>query len=893
MAVGRRSWSTSGLTSDFADHAARLHDVTAGLAAAATTSEIADVVITQGIPALSARTGVLGVLEEQDELRFLRSVGYGDVFPERLSLDEPWPITAAVRTRTMVELRDVVERRAEYAVPERVWKASGQGTLVAVPLLIGNRPVGALGFTREESRPLSADERGLVETLANQAALALERAVLFEADHRAREQAEGLQRVASAVARAATMGDVATAVASEALAVLNASGVTVVLARASDPSVGDVLASRGLAAEHARSEPTVNLAGNTITAQSVRLAEPVYAESEQELESGSPESARVADSFGVRGIASLPLVVGDRRGAFSVLLSESRRFYPEERRFLELLARSCEQGLLRASLFEAEQAARTRADILGALAATLSGAVAVSEVGSAFLDNALRLLTASSGALLLLDEEQDTLNAVSVGGASPSRDLWLPSIPVDESYVTGAAFHQATSVAASTREELEANFPGTASGFGGSARSAYAGALKLGDTTIGAFGLVFEDERDVSVEDQRLLETMADLCAQAIGRARSYEMEHQIAHRLQQAMLPPGVIRHPGVEVAASYHAGTEAMEIGGDWYDTFSLPDGRIGLVVGAVVGQGIEAAATMGRLRSALAAYALYETSPAELMARLNHFGQGVGRVDFATACFAVLDPESGALTYTSAGHPPPLLVAADGTSRWLTDGSTEPLYGSETFDPVEATAHLQPGDLLLLYSDGLVERRGEHIETGLARLGEAARSLHNQPVHEICATLAADLRPAVEHADDIVILVVRRKRAARAVFQRVFPARPEELRLMRLELRAWLDDQELSRSDREAVVLAVGEACANAVEHAYVEAQAGDVSVELSMLDDSLVVAVRDFGSWRAVPHDDPDRGRGYEIMRALSERVDIESGPDGTIVTMYLPHGVDRS
>jgi len=113
------------------------------------------------------------------------------------------------------------------------------------------------------------------------------------------------------------------------------------------------------------------------------------------------------------------------------------------------------------------------------------------------------------------------------------------------------------------------------------------------------------------------------------------------------------------------------------------------------------------------------------------------------------------------------------------------------------------------------------------------------------------------------------------------------------MRVELRAWLDDQELSRSDREAVVLAVGEACANAVEHAYVEAQAGDVSVELSMLDDSLVVAVRDFGSWRAVPHDDPDRGRGYEIMRALSERVDIESGPDGTIVTMYLPHGVDRS
>jgi len=886
LAVDSGNWSTSGLIPDAADHAARLQEVTAGLAAAATTSEIADVIITQGIPALSARTGVLGVLEEPSQLRFLRSVGYGDVFPERLGLDEPWPIAAAVRTRTMVELRDVLERRAEYAVPERVWEASGKGMLVAVPLLVGDRAVGALGFTREESRPLSPDERGLVETLANQAALALERAMLFEADHRARVQAEGLQRVASAVARAATMGDVATAVAAEALAVLDASGVTVVLARESDPAVGDVLASQGLAAEHARHEPMVNLAGNTITAQSIRLREPLYAESTQELASESPESARVADAFGVRGIAALPLVVGERLGVFSVLLSEPRRFFPEERRFLELLARSCEQGLLRASLFEAEQAARTRADILRALAATFSGAVAVSEVGRAFLDSALRHLSGASGALLLVDEHGEALNAVAVGGSSPSRDHWHASIPIDGGYVTGMAFRGASSVTASTRELLEARFPASASIFGASARSAYAGPLSVGGTTIGAFGLVFEDEREVSVEDQGLLATMADLCAQAIERARLYEEEHQIAHRLQQAMLPPGVIRHPGIEVAASYHAGTEAMEIGGDWYDTFSLPDGRIGLVVGDVVGQGIEAAATMGRLRSALAAYALYETSTAELMTRLNHFGQGVGSVDFATACYAVLDPGTGVLTYASAGHPPPLLVSPDGSTRWLDEGISEPLYGSAAFRPAEAATVLEPGDLLVLSSDGLVERRGEHIERGLARLETAACSVRDLPVHEICAGLAAQLRPGAEHADDIVILVVRRAREARAVFAQVFPARAEELRAVRADVREWLDDQNLQQADREAVVLALGEACANAVEHAYVDGPPGNVEIELTMLDDSLVVTVCDFGSWRAVPDEDPDRGRGYQIMRALSERVDVESGPGGTIVTMHV-------
>jgi anti-sigma regulatory factor (Ser/Thr protein kinase) len=156
----------------------------------------------------------------------------------------------------------------------------------------------------------------------------------------------------------------------------------------------------------------------------------------------------------------------------------------------------------------------------------------------------------------------------------------------------------------------------------------------------------------------------------------------------------------------------------------------------------------------------------------------------------------------------------------------------------------------------------------------------------VHEICAGLAADLRPDVAHADDIVILVVRRRREARAVFERAFPARAEELGVLRAAVREWLDRQGLEQHDREAVVLALGEACANAVEHAYVDRPPGDIEIELSMLDDSLVATVRDFGSWRAVPHEDPDRGRGYEIMRALTERVDVESGPTGTIVTMHL-------
>jgi GAF domain-containing protein/anti-sigma regulatory factor (Ser/Thr protein kinase) len=865
------------------DHATRLQEVTAGLAAAATTAEIADVIINHGIPALAARTGILGVLERSDELRFIRSVGYGEVFPERLSLDEPWPIAAAVRTKQLIELRDLPERRAAYAVPEAVWEASAPGTLVAVPLLVADRAVGALGFTREESRPLSPDERRLVETLARQAALALERASLFEADRRARIQAEGLQRVASAVARAATMGEVAEAVASEALTVLDAAGVTVVVARADDGWTGDVLASRGLVAAYANSEPQVSLESSTVTAEAIRSLQPLFVESEQQLEAGWPASARVAHDVGVRAIACLPFEVGKRRGALSVVLSEARPFLTEERTFLELLARSCEQGLLRASLYEAEQAARSRSDILHALAATLSGSVAVAEVGSAFLDHALDHLSAGSGSVLLVDEDETTLTSVAVGGSGATRSRWLSSLSVTGDYVAAAAFRRGKAVAASTRAQIEADFPATADRFGTLAQAAYAGPLIVGGKKIGAYGLVFERPRDVSRGDAQLLATMADLCAQAIERARLYESEHHIAQRLQHAMLPTALVQHPDVEIAATYRAGTEAMEVGGDWYDTFTLPNGSIGLAVGDVVGHGIEAAAAMGRLRSALAAYALEETTPAEVMARLNRFGQSAGGVDFATACYALFDPASGGLTYSSAGHPPLLVVDGNGEGRWLEVGRAQPLYGDAAFEPAEAQATLEPEDLLLLYSDGLIERRGEHIDLGLARLEAAARALRDLPLDELCARLVDDLCPMPEQGDDVVIVALRASPVAGRPFRRIFPASSAELRSVRAAARHWLDARSIGSRDRDDIVLALGEACANAVEHAY-EDKPGDVEVGIASIDEELVLHVRDFGSWRSVPNTDPDRGRGYLIMRALSSGVEVESGPRGTTVTM---------
>jgi PAS domain S-box-containing protein len=874
-----------------AEHATRLQEVTAGLSAAATTQEIAEVIIEQGIPALSASTGILAILEEPDVLRFVRTIGYGDVFPERLGLDEPWPITQAVRTRRLVELRDLPERRARFDVPERIWEASGHGTLVAVPLLVGDRPVGAIGFTREQSTRLTASERDLVETLARQAALALERASLYEADLRGRLRAEGLQRVTSAIATAATMREVASAVASEALEVLGASGVTVILASSEEVTIGEVLASNGSVAAYATSEPRMNFEADTVTGAAIRSGTPAFVETAEELETSWPVSASVAQSLGVAAVACIPLRVNGRRGAVSIVFDEPRRFLPEERTFLDVLARTCEQGLLRAALYEAERDARTRSGILHGLSATLSGAVALADVGTAFLEHALGYLRAGSGSLMLADATAERLTAAAIGGSGATRAIWASSLPVDGEYVASTSFRRGEPVAAWTREALERDFAATARHFGAAAQAAYARPLNVGGRKIGVFALVFEAARELSADDEQLLATMADLCGQAIERARLYESEHQIAHRLQSAMLPERVVRHPNLEIAAHYQAGTEAMEVGGDWYDTFSLPDGKLGIAVGDVLGQGIEAAAAMGRLRSALSAYALEASGPADLMARLNRFAATPSGVEFATACYAVIDPRSGALSYASAGHPPMLLLDEAGASRWLEGGRTQPLCGSIVFEASEATERLEPGDLLVLYSDGLVERRGEHIGAGLARLEDAVRSLRELPVDDLCDRLVTQLRADSPQPDDMVVVAIRAIPTAGRQFRRVFPALPEELRFMRAAARTWLDERRLEPTTRSDVVLALAEACANAVEHAYGESS-GEITVEISMLDQELALSVSDSGRWRDEAQRDPDRGRGYQIMEALSTRLEVDAGPMGTTVRMrfdYMGNG----
>jgi serine phosphatase RsbU (regulator of sigma subunit)/integral membrane sensor domain MASE1 len=246
--------------------------------------------------------------------------------------------------------------------------------------------------------------------------------------------------------------------------------------------------------------------------------------------------------------------------------------------------------------------------------------------------------------------------------------------------------------------------------------------------------------------------------ARALEAETAQRVEHEIAVYLQEGLLPDELTRHPCLTVAGRYAAASEEVMVGGDWYDVTTLPDGRVAIVLGDVGGHGLEATTQMGRLRTAAAALSNLCAGPAELLSYLNGFAQGRQAVDYATVAVAMLDPASGLLTYSSAGHPPMLLLTPAGETVWLDQATSLPLYGGHEPGRTESTIQIEPGSLLIGYTDGLVENLERDIGLGLRRLETAAKQVVDAPVSDICDRLFAAMRVQRSRKDDVVILAMR---------------------------------------------------------------------------------------------------------------------------------------
>ncbi len=256
--------------------------------------------------------------------------------------------------------------------------------------------------------------------------------------------------------------------------------------------------------------------------------------------------------------------------------------------------------------------------------------------------------------------------------------------------------------------------------------------------------------------DESVLTELAEQAALALENARLYEHEHRIAHAMQQSLLAAAPMSDPRVTIATSYQAGVVALDVGGDWHDAFLIAPGRLAVTVGDVVGHGLEAASAMGQLRSALRALAGDAAGPAQVLDRLDRFVRqfGVGRA--ATVALADIDLGSGLARFACAGHMPPALLAPGEPPRLLWEGRSPPLDAVGDIGPrAEAQVVLRPGARLLLYSDGLVERRGVAIDAGLDALLGRLGGLGDATPAQIVAALGAAMVEPEGATDDVCLL------------------------------------------------------------------------------------------------------------------------------------------
>ncbi|MFF5296436.1 SpoIIE family protein phosphatase [Paractinoplanes globisporus] len=379
---------------------------------------------------------------------------------------------------------------------------------------------------------------------------------------------------------------------------------------------------------------------------------------------------------------------------------------------------------------------------------------------------------------------------------------------------------------------------------------------------------------------------------QAAARAQEkYEESRQVITSLQRELLPTGLPVLPGLQIAASYLLADADTAAGGDWFDAVAQRDGRVALIVGDVVGHGVAASGVMGQLRAVLRDRLDDGAGIIEALGAADRFASRSPGAHATTICMAELDPVSGDLTYCTAGHPPPLVVAPSGETRFLSRTGGSPLATGGSF-PI-GTARLAPGELLLLYTDGILERPGRDHPAGSAELarvaancaaGRALREPRSTASERVCSQSVELLVRATGHHDDITLLAAQRVPVVPPL-ELGLPPEASSLSDARDSIASWL--AAVGATDHDTFVLqhALGEVITNAIEHAGTP-----VAVHGSLTPTGqVVVFVRDHGVWRE-PEVSPTRGRGLAMAAQLVEGLKVEPSSSGT--TARLSHSLFR-
>jgi serine phosphatase RsbU (regulator of sigma subunit)/integral membrane sensor domain MASE1 len=730
-----------------------LRRVAVRLAGALEPDEAAEIIATEAAAGVNAASAAVILVNRTGSFRVIS--GHGAVGDHVLA--EPNVSTAgatisaaAITSRSARFASSMDELRKRYPASATVAARLGLSAVAAIPLYEGEALVGVLSIGFAPPTAFDAPLRDFIERLARECEQALARAALFQRQRLRYEQAESRQRLVSALFRAGTQDEIARAASAECLDTLGASTLAITV-RGPDGNPSFAMDSEEMQRRVHETEPNPSV-GGSLTEWVMDNGRPAYAPDADELARGWPVTAARSARIGLAAAAAVPLrdetgVVG----ALTIGYSTPQAFDRDTTAYVELVASDIEQALVRSRLEAAERDARRRASreaerfaLLAAIGRELEGVPTV----RSRLERLVAALVPrlADFAVVRADVPDSDHELVLSRHHDPARQADLDRLVQPTS---GSAEPAAGSAGLAGLADLgpvaEITVP-----------------LRMGKSAHATLLLGRHDPggRAFTAEEVDLLRAVGQRAALSLENALLYEAEHRIAVELQATLLgaPPNDLE--GISVGSYYGPGEAGLHAGGDWYQVVALGPEAWGFAIGDVPGHGLRAAAAMGQLRIALAALAPFCRHPGEVLQRLDLFANGIEGTQGATVAFVVLDRSSGTLTYACAGQLPPLLVSASAAGRYLWDGRSAPLGLTPAQSRPYGHAEMKPGDLLVLYTDGLIERRDEIIDTGLRRLEESASRLFTADTDAtgVSQNLVASLVGRSTPSDDVAVLTIR---------------------------------------------------------------------------------------------------------------------------------------
>ncbi|HEX4128316.1 MAG TPA: SpoIIE family protein phosphatase [Acidimicrobiales bacterium] len=885
-----------------AETAQRMQTMARALTTAADPAQVADAVFAAMRDELRVDASTFALLDERGVLQTLRRFGYAPEDPidgvlNSLQIDGPvLGHNVAFFSESIDDLRR--DRPDIYSSLH----SGGFRALAIIPLVVSDHTIGAVVVHWVRDREIAEPERTFLFTITGAAAQAVERARLTLTEFVNLERTQHLHQLSSALAAAATPGDVAHAAIAGGRRALGAQSAVVRVPAAGERSLA-CLASSGHPALLSRTMVPIqgSHAGACFTRGLTVMAGIADGHVGENVE--TEVVARVLQELPQPvTVVSEPLIgsVGPL-GVLSLAFAGQPEPSEPDLRFLSTLAGLTAQALERAQVFEHErealrdaEAGRERLSLLSEVTRLLSSSLepttvirrTMSLVEGRLADSCSVQVPGDHGLVRLDVREPRPASQQRAGADGGGRDV----LPFGSDAPAAVAFRTGrTQLAPLHDDEGGDDQPGVS--------TALSVPLTANGEVIGVMTFVDGPGRAFEADDVSLATEVASRAGVALSNATRFQREHVVADVLQRAVLPDSLPDVEGLLLDAEYQAGVAGTYAGGDWYDVFELNDDCVFFSVGDVMGKGAPAAALMGQVRSAIRAYAVSGQSPTEVLSSLDRLFDTLIEDRVVTAVVGTISPSTGRVVLSNAGHPPPLVVRADGTATFCPMQRTLLIAAglSGSLRPRDEVV-LDRGDSLVMYSDGLIERRGEVITHGMERLANTATSIARAGWPDHPAITLASMLSVEERPDDIVVLCVNYTgtTAGRISAPAVGTSR-DGMSTLHLEpvvestpvARHWVSAhlRDLPAEVTGCAALLTSELITNAVLHA-----ATPMCITLHTLPDRIRIDVADgnpaFPSIKEYGKD-AATGRGLTLFNTLASNWGVQAVDGGKIVWFELP------